>query len=113
MKVEEKKRAFKEWLQCNSREKYERHREKNVETKQKGEEKLSLANVSELSVQGIYFVTSVLYLCLSLTAYNRLELVPISFPHHILTNASLIVEKATCLLHPRTMTLLALEENVA
>ena len=29
MKVEEKKkRAFEEWLQCNSMEKYERHREK-------------------------------------------------------------------------------------
>ena len=38
MKVEEKKRAFEEWLQCNSMEKYERYREKNVETKQKVEE---------------------------------------------------------------------------
>ena len=28
MKVEEKKRAFEEWLQCNSVEKYERYREK-------------------------------------------------------------------------------------
>ena len=35
MKVEEKKRAFEEWLQCNSM-KYERYREKNVETKQRG-----------------------------------------------------------------------------
>ena len=33
MKMEEKKRAFEEWLQCNSMEKYERYREKNVETK--------------------------------------------------------------------------------
>ena len=33
MKVEEKKRAFEEWLQCNSVEKYERYREKNVEAK--------------------------------------------------------------------------------
>ena len=33
MKVEEKKkkRAFEEWLQCNSVEKHERYREKNVE----------------------------------------------------------------------------------
>ena len=38
MKVEEKKRAFEEWLQCNSMEKCERYREKNVETKQKVEE---------------------------------------------------------------------------
>ena len=30
MKVEEKKRAFEEWLQCSSVEKYERYREKNV-----------------------------------------------------------------------------------
>ena len=33
MKVEEKKRAFEEWLQCNNVEKYERYREKNVEAK--------------------------------------------------------------------------------
>ena len=38
MKVEEKKKAFEEWLQCNSMEKYERYREKNVETKRKVEE---------------------------------------------------------------------------
>ena len=38
MKVEEKKRAFEEWLPFNSMEKYERYREKNVETKQKVEE---------------------------------------------------------------------------
>ena len=38
MKMEEKKRAFGEWLQCNSMEKYERYREKNVETKRKVEE---------------------------------------------------------------------------
>ena len=31
MKVEEEKRAFEEWLQCNSMEKYERYREKKVE----------------------------------------------------------------------------------
>ena len=36
MKVEEKKRAFEEWLQCNSVEKYERCREKNVGAKPKG-----------------------------------------------------------------------------
>ena len=28
MKVEEKKRVFEEWLQCNSVEEYERYREK-------------------------------------------------------------------------------------
>ena len=33
MKVEEKKRAFEKWLQCNSMEKYERYIEKNAETK--------------------------------------------------------------------------------
>ena len=38
LKVEEKKRAFEEWLQCNSMEKFERYREKNVETKWKVEE---------------------------------------------------------------------------
>ena len=38
MKAEEKKRAFEEWLQCNSVEKYERYREKNVEAKRKVEE---------------------------------------------------------------------------
>ena len=37
MKVEEKKRAFEEWLQCNSVEKYE-DIEKSVETKRKVEE---------------------------------------------------------------------------
>ena len=30
MRVEEKKRVYEEWLQCNSMEKYERYREKNV-----------------------------------------------------------------------------------
>ena len=30
MKVEEKKRAFEEWLQCNSVEKYERYRENKL-----------------------------------------------------------------------------------
>ena len=38
MKVEEKKRAFEEWLQCNSVEKHERYREKNLEAKRKVEE---------------------------------------------------------------------------
>ncbi|XP_068226745.1 uncharacterized protein [Palaemon carinicauda] len=33
--VEEKKRAFEEWLQSNSVEKYKRYREKNVEVKLK------------------------------------------------------------------------------
>ena len=33
MKVEEKKRAFEEWLQRNSVERYERYKEKNVEAK--------------------------------------------------------------------------------
>ena len=37
MKVEEKKRAFEEWLQCSSMEKYERYkRERDVETKRRG-----------------------------------------------------------------------------
>ena len=45
MKVEEKKRAFEEWLQCNSMEKYERYREKNVETKRKVEEAKSMSNL--------------------------------------------------------------------
>ena len=44
MKVEEKKRAFEEWLQCNSMEKYERYREKNVETKRKMEEAKRMSN---------------------------------------------------------------------
>ena len=44
MKVEEKKRAFEEWLQCNSAEKYERYREKNVETKQMVEEAKRMSN---------------------------------------------------------------------
>ena len=44
MKVEEKKRAFEEWLQCNSMEKYERHREKNVETKRRVEEVKKMSN---------------------------------------------------------------------
>ena len=44
MKVEEKKRAFEEWLQCNSIEKYERYREKNVETKRKVEEVKRMSN---------------------------------------------------------------------
>ena len=44
MKVEEKKRAFEEWLQCNSMEKYERYRDKNVETKRKVEEAKRMSN---------------------------------------------------------------------
>ena len=44
MKVEEKKRAFEEWLQCNSMEKYVRYREKNVETKRKVEEAKRISN---------------------------------------------------------------------
>ena len=44
MKVEQKKRAFEEWLQCNSMEKYERYREKNVEAKQKVEEAKRMSN---------------------------------------------------------------------
>ena len=44
MNVEEKKRAFEEWLQCNSMEKYERYRKKNVETKQKVEEAKRISN---------------------------------------------------------------------
>ena len=35
IKVEEKKRAFEEWLQCNSVEKYERYREKNEEANER------------------------------------------------------------------------------
>ena len=45
MKVEEKKRAFEEWLQCDSMENYERYREKKVETKRKVDEEKRLANV--------------------------------------------------------------------
>ena len=44
MKVEEKKRAFEEWLQCNSVEKYERYREKNVVAKRKVEEAKRMSN---------------------------------------------------------------------
>ena len=44
MKVEEKKRVFEEWLQCNSVEKYERYREKNVEAKRKVEEAKRMSN---------------------------------------------------------------------
>ena len=44
MKVEEKKRAFEEWLQCSSVEKYERYREKKVEAKQKVEEAKRMSN---------------------------------------------------------------------
>ena len=44
MKVEEKKRAFGEWLQCNSVDKYGRYRKKNVETKQKVEEVKRMSN---------------------------------------------------------------------
>ena len=44
MKLEEKKRSFEEWLQCNSVEKYERYREKNVEAKRKVEEAKRMSN---------------------------------------------------------------------
>ena len=44
MKVEEKMRAFEEWLQCNSMEKYETYREKSVETKRKVEEVKRVSN---------------------------------------------------------------------
>ena len=44
MKVEGKKKMFEEWLQCNSMGKYERYREKNVETKQKVEEAKRISN---------------------------------------------------------------------
>ena len=44
MKVEEKRRAFEERLQCNSVEKYERYREKNVEAKRKVEEAKKMSN---------------------------------------------------------------------
>ena len=44
MNVEEKKRAFEEWLQCNSVEKHERYREKNVEAKRKVEEAKRMSN---------------------------------------------------------------------
>ena len=44
MKVEEKKWAFEEWLQCNSVEKYESYREKNVEAKRKVEEAKRMSN---------------------------------------------------------------------
>ena len=43
MKVE-KKRAFEEWLQCNSVEKYERYGEKNVKAKRKVEEAKRISN---------------------------------------------------------------------
>ena len=37
-KVEEKKRAYEEWLQCDSFEKYERYKEKKAEVKQEVKE---------------------------------------------------------------------------
>ena len=43
-RVEEKKKAFEERLQCNSMEKYERYKEKNVETKRKVEEAKRMSN---------------------------------------------------------------------
>ena len=45
IKVEEKKRAFEEWLWCNSMEKHERYRKKKVETKQKVEEAKRMSNI--------------------------------------------------------------------
>ena len=44
-KVEEKKRAFEEWLQCSNEEKLEKYREKKLETKRKVDFEKSLANV--------------------------------------------------------------------
>ena len=44
MKVEEKKKAFEEWLRCNSVDKYERYREKNVETKRNVKEAKRMSN---------------------------------------------------------------------
>ena len=44
MKTDEKERAFEEWLQYNSREKYERYKEKNVDAKQKVDEENRLEN---------------------------------------------------------------------
>ena len=42
--VEEKKLAFEGWVQSNNMEKYERYREKNLETKQKVEEAKRMSN---------------------------------------------------------------------
>ena len=36
--MEEKKKAWEEWLQCNSEEMYERYKEKKVEAKRKVDE---------------------------------------------------------------------------
>ena len=44
MKVEEKKKAYEEWLQCKSIEKYERYKEKNVEVKRSVAEAKRKAN---------------------------------------------------------------------
>ena len=44
-KVEEKKRAFEEWLQCSDEERLEKYREKKLETKRKVDFEKSLANV--------------------------------------------------------------------
>ena len=44
MKVEEKKKAYEEWLQCRSREKYERYKEKNVAVKRHVAEAKRAAN---------------------------------------------------------------------
>ena len=43
-KVEEKKKAWEEWLQCNSEEMYERYKEKKVEAKRKVDEEKRLAD---------------------------------------------------------------------
>ena len=45
MNVVEKKWAFEEWLHCNIMEKYERYREKKVETKRKVEEAKRMPNL--------------------------------------------------------------------
>ena len=52
MKVEEKKRAFEEWLQCNGVEKYERYREKIEETKRKVEEAKWMSNFNPFASIG-------------------------------------------------------------
>ena len=44
MKVEEKKKAYEEWLQCRSREKYEIYKAKNVEVKRRVAEAKKEAN---------------------------------------------------------------------
>ena len=69
MKVEEKKRAFEEWLQCNSVEKYGRYREKNVEAKRKVEEAKRMSKVTERQKLNVFEMK-----CLrSMTGVSRLD----------------------------------------